>query len=228
MTQPHAMPPLPGADELTTSDGEPMESERHRRQMFVMIESLEFAWRDRDDFYVGGDMFLYFSEAQTRKNEFRGPDVFVVLDVQRRERKAWVVWEEGGKTPDVIIELLSDSTQHIDRVEKKRLYGRSLKVSEYFLFDPFSKELLGYTLDPLRAEYVEKAPNERGFLRCERLGLWLGTVRDELWGLEDDWLRWVGADGRVLPLPLEAHRQEVARVEQLERELRSLQDSNQS
>jgi hypothetical protein len=98
MTQPHAMPRLPGADELQTSDGEPMESERHRRQMLLLIESLEHAFGDRDDFYVGGDMFLYFSEAQTRKNDFRGPDVFVVLDTERRERKAWVVWEEDGKT----------------------------------------------------------------------------------------------------------------------------------
>jgi Uma2 family endonuclease len=189
-----------------------MESERHRRQMLLLIESLEHAFGDRDDFYVGGDMFLYFSEAQTRKNDFRGPDVFVVLDTERRERKAWVVWEEDGKTPDVIIELLSDSTQRVDRVEKKRLYARSLRVSEYFLFDPFSKELLGYTLDPLRAEYVQKEPDERGFLRCQRLGLWLGKVRAKLFFGDDEWLRWIDEHGDVLPLPLESHRREAERA----------------
>jgi Uma2 family endonuclease len=99
MTQPSESPTRPlGADQLVCDDGEPMESWRHRQQMTVLIDSLEHAWRDRDDFYVSGNMFLYFSETQTRKNDFRGPDVFVVMNTSRRERKAWVVWEEGGQT----------------------------------------------------------------------------------------------------------------------------------
>jgi Uma2 family endonuclease len=38
----------------------------------------------------------------------------VVLDVPRRERKSWVVWEEE-KAPDVVIELLSESTAKKDK-----------------------------------------------------------------------------------------------------------------
>jgi Uma2 family endonuclease len=230
MSQSHVLRRLPGADELVTSDGEPMESERHRRQMQLLIDSLELAWNDRDDFYVGGDMFLYFSETQTRKNDFRGPDVFVVLNTKRRERKAWVVWEEDGKTPDVIIELLSESTEHTDRVEKKRIYAVSLRVSEYFLYDPFSKELIGYTLDPLRAEYVEKEADRRGFLRCERLELWLGNVPSQPFRVEDqNWLRWIDEAGQMLPMPTEranaeAERAnaEAERAKVLERELAAL------
>jgi Uma2 family endonuclease len=82
-------PHPPSPDELVYDDGEPIESARHRQQMTVLIESLEYAWQDRTDFYVGGNMFLYFSEIQAKKNDFRGPDVFVVMNTTRRDRRAW-------------------------------------------------------------------------------------------------------------------------------------------
>src|SRR5687768_1123220 len=94
----------PRGEDLFYDDGEPMESARHRMQMNLLIDSLFHAWRDRDDFYAGGNMFLYFSETQKKKNDFRGPDVFVVLHTTRRDRKSWVVWEEDGRTLDVVIE----------------------------------------------------------------------------------------------------------------------------
>lgn len=212
----------PSSDELIYDDGEPMESARHRQQMTVLIESLEYAWRDRSDFYVGGNMFLYFSETQARNNDFRGPDVFVVLNTTRRERRSWVVWEEDGKAPDVIIELLSDKTEKIDRGEKMRVYGRSLKVGEYFLFDPFSGVFEGYELDPLQGSYAPKAPDPQGRLRCTQLGLFLAKVKGNLYSVEADWLRWLDEDGRVLVMPSERAEAEAQRANQLAAELEAL------
>src|SRR6187549_1590176 len=169
MTQPLEYPrPPPSSATLVCDDGEPMESARHHQQMIVLIESLEFAWRERSDFYVGGNMFLYFSEVQARNNDFRGPDVFVVLNTTRRERRAWVVWEEDGKAPDVVIELLSETTEHIDRGEKMRVYARNLKVGEYFLFDPWTGILEGYELDVVRGTYVPKVAEAVGRLSCKQ------------------------------------------------------------
>lgn len=51
-----------------------------------------------------------------------GQDFFLVRDVDPRPRTSWVVWNEDGRYPDLIIELLSDSTAEVDRTEKKRLY----------------------------------------------------------------------------------------------------------
>ena len=51
---------------------------------------------------------------QVRHQDFRGPDFFAVLGVPKRERKSWVVWQEG-KGPDVVIELLSESTAAQDK-----------------------------------------------------------------------------------------------------------------
>jgi len=48
--------------------------------------------------------------------------------------------------PDVIIELLSDTTRHIDKGEKKTLYERVFRTGEYYLYDPLSQEFIGYHL----------------------------------------------------------------------------------
>jgi Uma2 family endonuclease len=229
MTQPIPYPKRPpSSDELICDDGEPMESARHRQMMTVLIDSLEEAWRDRNDFYVGGNMFLYFSETQARKNDFRGPDVFVTMNTTRRERRAWVVWEEDGQVPDVIIELLSDTTEHVDRGEKMRIYAR-LRVPEYFLFDPFAGTFEGYDLDPSQAHYVKKVPDELGRLRSRRLGLYLGPMTSTLFNVEAPWLRWFDDAGRVLQMPTDSARAEAARadaaaerVKQLEAELAAL------
>ncbi|MCK6548548.1 Uma2 family endonuclease [Myxococcota bacterium] len=173
-----------------------METQRHVDQMILLLHSLRAGWEHRQDFYCAGNMFFYFSTVKTKASDFRGPDVFVVLGTTKKERKSWVVWEEEGRRPDLIIELTSDSTRRIDHVDKKELYAQ-LGVHEYFLFDPFSKELEGYVLDHGSATYVRMLPNERGWLRSRRLGLWLGVVPGVYNDTETEWLRWIDDDGRV-------------------------------
>ena len=127
----------PGEDELPYDDGMPLESERHRLQMNLLIESLKLWLNPQGAGYVGGNMFIYFNTEQLRNRDFRGPDVFVVLDVPQRERKSWVVWDET-KGPDVVIELLSESTAEYDKTGKKEIYRDRLRVPEYIWFDPFN------------------------------------------------------------------------------------------
>ena len=134
---PEWQPPLP-PDNLIFDDGEPLESNRHRIAMNLLIRSLPQAMGDRNDYFTGGNMFVYYSRSQAMNRDFRGPDFFVALDVDaERERQGWVVWEEGGRYPDVIVELLSPSTAAVDRAVKKQLYERVFRTSDYFIFDPF-------------------------------------------------------------------------------------------
>src|SRR5580658_7177605 len=99
------IPPPPRGADLPTEDGIPMESPLHRLIMSLLIETLEMFWAGRDDFYVGGNMFFYYSALQSRKNDFRGPDFFVVLDTEHRQRESWVMWEENGQAPNLILEI---------------------------------------------------------------------------------------------------------------------------
>ena len=187
----------PGEDELQTGDGEPMESARHRYQLQLLDETLRDHWHERDDFFSGGNMFVYFSETQVRRNDFRGPDFFVVCDTTKRERKAWVVWMEEGKTPDVVVELLSESTAAADRGEKKRIYERVLKVPEYYLYDPFKEDFEAYALATARYESAE--PDAQGRYTSRALGLKLGKWRGTYEGIEATWIRWHTPEGQLIP-----------------------------
>ncbi|MBE9192767.1 Uma2 family endonuclease [Gloeocapsopsis crepidinum LEGE 06123] len=202
-----ALPPT--QDELPCDDGIPMETQRHKVQMNLLIHSL-LPWLDkRSDGYASGNMFVYFSLAQVRNQDFRGPDFFAVLGVPKRERKSWVVWEEG-KAPDVVIELLSDSTAQADKNEKKLIYQNQLRVPEYFWFDPFNPEdWAGFFLQ--HGVYQPIMPNAQNQLVSQSLGLalqrWQGTYE----GVEATWLRWTTLDGELLPTFAE---QEYQRAEQ--------------
>ena len=208
----HLPDPPPRAEDLPFDDGEPLESARHRDQMNLLIDSLQDAWHHRDDFFVGGNMFLYYSELQARTSDFRGPDVFVVLDTPRRERLSWVVWQEDGRTPDLIIELVSASTERVDRVEKMRVYA-NIRVPEYVIFDPFSARLDAFHLDA-SGTYVPVAPDSHGRVASARLGLSLGTRRSTFHDIDADWLRWFDGDGQLLQHGAERAAQEAQRAAQ--------------
>ena len=125
------------------SDGKPMaESPIHREVMTDLIAGLKDRYVDDHLVYVSGNMFLYFVEGQPRRNV--SPDVMVVRGIDKgRDRKSYKSWEEGGKLPDLVIEVTSGSTRREDIKDKFRLYRDELKIREYFLFDP-----LGDYLDP--------------------------------------------------------------------------------
>jgi Uma2 family endonuclease len=201
--------PLPPTD-LPYDDGEPLESNRHRIGMNVLIASLHQAYQGRNDYYSSGNMFVYYSSAQVKNKDFRGPDFFVVLNVDGTlERRSWIVWEEKGRYPDVIVELMSPSTAQQDLNEKKKLYEQTFKTSDYFVYNPFnSNSLQGWRLGTNR-KYEEISPNEQGWLWCASLELWLGTWQGELMKENAPWLRFYDSEGNLVLLP-----EEVALLEQ--------------
>lgn len=211
-------PPEPPTD-LIFDDGEPLESNRHRIAMNVLIDSVLQAFQDRTDFFVGGNMFIYYSREQAMNRDFRGPDFFVALDVDgNRERKGWVSWEEGGRYPDVIVELMSPSTARQDKTIKKDLYEKTFHTLDYYIYDPFEPDSLqGWHLNSHR-QYEPIAPNEQGWLWCETLGLWLGTwegsLRREPPSGTCHWLRFYDSDGNLVLIQDEVAEQERHRAEQ--------------
>jgi Uma2 family endonuclease len=178
-----------------------METFRHKRQMDLLIDSLDVWFLEQEQGFAGGNMFLYFSLAQVRNQDFTGPDVFVVLDVPKGERKSWVVWEEG-KAPDVVIELLSPSTASHDKGKKKAIYESRLRVPEYFWFDPFAPDdLAGFRL--VQGRYESILPDTHNRLTSQQMGLalvhWDGFYK----GIETTWLRWAYPDGTLVPTAYE-------------------------
>lgn len=205
-----ALPPTQA--ELPYDDNTTMETQRHKVQMDLLIDTLSFWLDQREDGYVGGNMFVYYSLNQVKNQDFKGPDFFAVLDVPKGERLSWVSWEEG-KAPDVIIELLSISTASVDKNEKKLIYQNQMRVPEYFWFNPFnSNDWAGFMLQ--NRVYQPIAENAQNQLVSQTLGLaltrWQGTYK----GINTTWLRWATLEGQLLPNSEEIAKQEKIRAEQ--------------
>ena len=206
-------PPMPPTD-LIFDDGEPLESNRHRIAMNALIESLHQYWAERNDYFAGGNMFIYYSSAQARNRDFKGPDFFVVLNIDgTTTRQGWVVWEEGGRYPDVIIELTSPSTAEVDIGRKKDIYEQTFRTPDYFIFNPFDpNSLQGWHLE--NTQYQQLLPNQRGWLWCERLELWLGSWEGTILREQAVWLRFYDPQENLVLLPKEVAEQERQRAKE--------------
>jgi Uma2 family endonuclease len=159
-------------NDYPTSDGKPMaETDRHRDQMNETIKTLDEHFAGEPMIYVSGNLLVFYVPGNKRRHV--SPDVFVVRGVQKRERLNYLVWEEGHG-PEVVIEITSSSTRKEDQKAKMSLYCDTLKVREYFLFDPF-----GDYLDPplqgyrLRGGKYQRIRPREGRLPSQVLGLHL-------------------------------------------------------
>src|SRR2546421_257487 len=76
-------------------------------------------------------------------------------------RPYWAVWQEGGRYPNVIIELTSPSTEREDRTTKWTLYERTFRTPEYFIYDFDTGRVEGWRLSAALA-YEPIPANDRG------------------------------------------------------------------
>jgi Uma2 family endonuclease len=226
MSQPAAAALTPLPFELVDSDGEPLETEWHTYELPLLRGLIHRAMAEqgRTDFYTGANMFVYYSVEQARevadeaekelpKRTFRGPDVFWVGGVEDHERRMWIAWEEGGRLPDVVFEMLSPSTAHKDRTEKRDLYARVFHAAEYFLYEPETGKLEGLRLAGRFYQPIQ--PDENGRLWSEQLGvlvgLWHGVVEERRY----DWVRLFRPDGTLIPTSEESESAKDAEIARL-------------
>jgi Uma2 family endonuclease len=196
---------LPNFDQLPAEDGVPLETPWHLDAMTLLIEVIRWLFTGRTDYFVGGNMFVYYSAEQAQTWKYRGPDFFYVANVAgRRKRRFWLPFEEGGRYPDVIVELGSPSTVKEDHGTKKDIYEGIFRTPDYFIYDPDKRLLEGWSLE--RSKYQPLSPNEHGWLWCAQLGLWLGTWEGEFRGQRDVWPRFYDKNGKLLLTGEEAQR----------------------
>jgi hypothetical protein len=119
-----------------------------------------------------------------------------------------VVWEEEGKYPNVILEILSDSTAKTDKGLKKEIYQDTFRTPDYFWFDPFTLEFAGFHL--VDGEYHPLQANAQGYLWSHQLGLYLGVY--------DGLLRFFTQNGQLVPTPEETAEQAQQQAEQAQQQ----------
>ncbi|HLO86727.1 MAG TPA: Uma2 family endonuclease [Nostocaceae cyanobacterium] len=186
------------------SDEPPLESDLHLEQMNLLIDCLKLWWENRNDFYAAGNLTIYFSPQQLKNEDFRGPDFFVVLDTDNLHRDSWVVWQENGKYPNIIVELLSPSTASTDRGLKKEIYQDIFQTPEYFWFSPKNLEFAGFIL--INGKYQPIESNSQGWLWSQQLNLYLG--------IHENQLRYFTPEGELVPTYQELADQRQQNIEQ--------------
>ena len=155
------------------SDGQPMAD--NSSQAAAMMTAAKDLQTHYPHAFVTTDMLLYYERGVVDRRT--APDVLVAFDVGSDHRSSYVVWEEG-KPPDWVLEVASRSTVAKDVEEKGDIY-QTLRVPEYWLFDPEGgvlpagqPRLQGMRL--CHGEYVPIQPWIEGgqrLLRSEALGL---------------------------------------------------------
>ena len=203
-------PAIPGRDEpgdlpeRAYADYAPpvAESELNDVLRDELIERLRLHFQDDPFLYICGDLGIYYQRNNRRK--MVAPDVFAIRGVPAKPpRRVYRTWIEG-KFPDVVIELVSESTVRRDLGAKRRLYA-GLGTQEYFLFD-LQEGIMLPTLQGFRLEGEEYQPipeTPEGGLRSEVLGLELRERRRPTEGVVGLYL-WDPAAQRWLPTPVEA------------------------
>ena len=196
-----------------TSDGKPMaETDWHRDLMLELIETLKDHFAGQPRVYVSGNLLVFYEEGNRRKHV--SPDVFMVRGVPNHDRPNYLVWQER-KAPQVVIELTSSSTRDEDLETKFELYQDTLRVREYFLFDP-----LGDYLDPpLRGHRLRQGEYRairalEGRLPSRVLGLHLERSGQQLRLHDPERERWLPTPCEQVQEARAAQRQAEARAEQ--------------
>ena len=172
----------------------------------MLIRILKLWWRERQDFYASGNLTIYYSPSQKKSEYFRGPDFFVVLGTEKKDRKSWVVWQEDGKYPNLIVEILSSSTTAVDKGLKKQVYQDTFRTPDYFWFDPVTMELQGFHL--VDGKYQEMQITTDGRLWSQQLELYLGVYEGKL--------RFFTTENQLILSSEELAEQERLRAEQAE------------
>ncbi|MDW8239503.1 MAG: Uma2 family endonuclease [Acidobacteriota bacterium] len=213
----------PDISHLITEDDTPVDnlpSEKHQR---LLTEPLYSSWSGPGEgrpFLVAANVGIFYMV----RSPAIVPDVFLSVDVEvapdwwQKEHRSYFLWE-FGKSPDVVIEIVSN-TEGGEDDEKKRKYER-MRVQYYVIYDPLRqvmKEPL--TVYQLRGYSYVLQPEPRFPELKLGLTLWEGEYE----GKHDTWLRWTDEHGQIIPTGKE--RAERERMEK-EAALRQLEQERQ-
>lgn len=124
---------MPDASQLLSDEPE-MESSLHYMQLLLLVTCLEWLWRERNDFFIGANLSIYFSRQQLRNRDFRGRDFFLVKQTATSQCLGSVGrrWKVSQFDYRVAIEFNRHNRPHFE----KRPISRPLPDAGVFLVFP--------------------------------------------------------------------------------------------
>ncbi len=226
---------MPDLSSIVTEDDAPVDNLPSEKNQRLLTEPLYSGWAAGKPFLAATNVGVFYMT----KAAPIVPDLLLSLDVEiaddwwRKEHRSYFIWE-FGKPPDLALEIVSN-TEGDEADGKKKKYAR-MRVYWYVVFDPL-KHVMDDVLTIFRldgTEYVVHQAGEPRFpagftLNPGAVPLGLTLWDGEFEGKRSVWLRWIDADGALIPTGKEranyertAKQAAVERAERLAERLRQL------
>ena len=214
MVQYHPPATLPTEFDLPETDHQPVDNELHTLLPNLLQASLMLAWPDRNDWFMGINMFLYYDPNLPAI----GPDAFLSLGTERlrpsgKLRQSYLIWHEHHITPQWVLEIVSDHPGH-EYEHKADKYAR-MGVLYYTVYNPDHWRRDGHApFEVYRLEegqYVQQPGNP---IWMPELGLGIGCELGTHDNLTRQWLYWYDDQEQRYATPDLLIHQEKQRAEQ--------------
>ena len=189
---------LPTAEELPCSDETPVDNQLQNDIPNLLLSLLASIWADRDDWYFGVDMAVYYNPDEPAIV----PDGFLALGVKHdtgeRGRLSYVLWQERVM-PILSLEVISEKYNR--EYEDKLIDYQTLGILYYAIYNPFSGRR-GKFKNRQRLEIYRLTAGKYELLSIENNRVWLPEINLAL-GYENgehiawcrEWLYWYDASG---------------------------------
>jgi Uma2 family endonuclease len=216
---------LPTAEELPSSDETPVDNQLQNDIPNLLLSLLAELWANRDDWYFGVDMAVYYNPDESAVV----PDGFLAVGVKHdtgeRGRLSYVLWEEENIMPILSLEVISE--KYNGEYEEKLVDYQTLGILYYAIYNPLSgrrgrfknrQRLEVYRLSSGKYELLS-LENNRVWL--PEIGLALGYEMGEHIAWYREWLYWYDGSGsryltaseRAMEAEAIAHQERLAKQE---------------
>ncbi|QJB26545.1 Uma2 family endonuclease [Limnospira fusiformis] len=190
---------LPTSDELPDSDDTPVDNEDQNFLPNYLLFLLAIIWKDRNDWYFGVDMGIYHTSGDNPRVPVI-PDGFLTVGVNRRRpgnksRKSYVVWEEGGMVPQLVLEVVSWTPGN--EYESKMAIYEKLGVLYYVIYNPEYYQRDRHQPFEIYRQIDGKYQLQTGEpYWLPEIGLGIGRSQATLGGIDREILSWFDQEGR--------------------------------
>ncbi|MEA5533588.1 Uma2 family endonuclease [Crocosphaera sp. XPORK-15E] len=215
---------LPSAEDLPDSDDTPVDNQLQHLISVLLEATLALIWSQRQDWYFGVDMGIYYDPYESAIV----PDGFLSVGVPRiideDLRLSYVLWEEQ-KVPILALEVVSQKRRK-EYTKKKDFYAE-MGILYYVIYNPLRKRKPRLEVYQLNKGNYELLEGE--IIWLSELNLGIGKEKGIYQGIEREWLYWYDQDRKRYLTPEEraVNAQQEAlkaqeRTKKLEEKLRSL------
>ncbi|MBW4631434.1 MAG: Uma2 family endonuclease [Iphinoe sp. HA4291-MV1] len=221
---------LPSSAELPDSDDTPVDNELQILIPNLLLAILSFIWQNRDDWFFGINMGIYYAPNQGAIV----PDGFLSLGVERfvgeNGRSSYVLWEEDGIVPILALEVVSQT--YNGEYEQKKIDYAQLGILYYIIYAPTRLRRKRQRLEVYRlveGKYVLQSGDivwmpeiALGIGRDSPLGGSLLEHRGTYQGRTREWLYWYDQNGNRYQTLEETLIKQQQQLEQTQQQLQEL------